>query len=107
MELPLHTSNPICSSPSGLYTYHSNLLHNSIFQGQPGDLLLLAAGKASGVNKALDRVRQYLARSLDLIKVRAQQSTALDYETGPALLLLLLMLILLHVCASTWPAAWT
>ncbi|PRW57769.1 aspartate--tRNA ligase [Chlorella sorokiniana] len=37
-------------------------------QGQPGDLLLLAAGKAGSVNKALDRVRQYLARSLGLIQ---------------------------------------
>lgn len=38
-------------------------------QGQPGDLLLLAAGPVNAVNKALDRVRQYLAHSLDLIKV--------------------------------------
>lgn len=39
--------------------------------GQPGDLLLLAAGPAGAVNKALDRVRQYLARSLDLIQASA------------------------------------
>ena len=34
---------------------------------QPGDLLLFAAGRTAVVNKALDRVRQYLARDLDLI----------------------------------------
>ena len=32
-----------------------------------GDLLLLACGKSSVVNKALDRVRQYLGKSLKLI----------------------------------------
>lgn len=31
-----------------------------------GDLLLLACGKASLVNKALDRVRQYIAQELKL-----------------------------------------
>lgn len=32
-----------------------------------GDLLLLAAGPTAVVNKALDRVRQYLAKDLNLI----------------------------------------
>ncbi|KAI3425845.1 hypothetical protein D9Q98_007819 [Chlorella vulgaris] len=36
--------------------------------GQPGDLLLLAAGPPATVNKALDRVRLYLGNSLGLIK---------------------------------------
>jgi len=36
-------------------------------QAQPGDLLLFAAGAMTTVNRALDRVRQYLARDLDLI----------------------------------------
>lgn len=39
--------------------------------GQPGDLLLLAAGPPATVNKALDRVRLYLGNSLGLIKVSA------------------------------------
>lgn len=34
---------------------------------QPGDLLLLGAGPLVSVNKALDRVRQHLARTLDLV----------------------------------------
>lgn len=33
-----------------------------------GDLLLLAAGAIGVVNKALDRVRQYIARELKLIQ---------------------------------------
>ncbi|KAL4436784.1 hypothetical protein ABPG75_003923 [Micractinium tetrahymenae] len=37
-------------------------------QGQPGDLLLLAAGPAGRVNRALDRVRLYLGKDLGLIK---------------------------------------
>eukprot|EP00775_Hariotina_reticulata_P010539 gene10539-10699_t len=36
-------------------------------QAQEGDLLLFAAGPVSTVNKALDRVRQYLAKDLKLI----------------------------------------
>lgn len=32
-----------------------------------GDLLLLAAGRTAVVNKALDRVRQYIAKDLQLI----------------------------------------
>lgn len=54
--------------------------HPALLQGQPGDLLLLAAGPAGTVNKALDRVRQYLARSLGLIKVG--HCTALDCCAG-------------------------
>lgn len=62
------SSLPFCTDQA----IHAPLLaaHGSL-QGQPGDLLLLAAGKAGSVNKALDRVRQYLARSLGLIQVRA------------------------------------
>lgn len=37
-------------------------------QAQPGDLLLIAAGPASKVNKALDRVRLFLGKDLGLIK---------------------------------------
>ena len=36
---------------------------------QPGDLLLIAAGPAGAVNRALDRVRQFLGKDLGLIKV--------------------------------------
>lgn len=35
--------------------------------GKPGDLLLFAAGASAMVNRALDRVRQYIARELDMI----------------------------------------
>jgi hypothetical protein len=40
--------------------------------GQPGDLLLFAAGASANVNKALDRVRLYLGRDLGLIQVSAR-----------------------------------
>jgi aspartyl-tRNA synthetase len=36
-------------------------------EAQPGDLLLFAAGAPATVNKALDRVRQFLAKELQLI----------------------------------------
>jgi aspartyl-tRNA synthetase len=36
-------------------------------EAQPGDLLLFAAGVPTTVNKALDRVRQFLARELNMI----------------------------------------
>ncbi|KAH7623668.1 putative Aspartate--tRNA(Asp/Asn) ligase [Nannochloris sp. 'desiccata'] len=36
-------------------------------EAQPGDLLLFAAGVPSIVNKALDRVRQFLAKELQLV----------------------------------------
>ena len=35
---------------------------------QPGTLLLFGAGDTATVNKALDRVRQYLARELDMVQ---------------------------------------
>lgn len=38
-----------------------------------GDLLLLAAGPTATVNKALDRVRQYLAKDLNLIDQSAHK----------------------------------
>jgi aspartyl-tRNA synthetase len=38
-------------------------------QAQPGDLLLIAAGPVGAVNRALDRVRQFLGKDLGLIKV--------------------------------------
>lgn len=38
-------------------------------QGEPGDLLLLAAGPAGKVNRALDRVRLYLGKDLGLVQV--------------------------------------
>ena len=47
---------------------HCALLSLSL-QAQPGDLLLIAAGPASRVNRALDRVRQYLGQDLGLIQV--------------------------------------
>ncbi|KAF6263693.1 aspartyl-tRNA synthetase [Scenedesmus sp. NREL 46B-D3] len=40
-------------------------------QAEEGDLLLFAAGPAPVVNKALDRVRQYLAKDLNLIDTTA------------------------------------
>ena len=41
----------------------------------PGTLLLFGAGDTATVNKALDRVRQYLARQLGLISPDAENST--------------------------------
>ena len=52
----------------GLFVPHCALLSLSL-QAQPGDLLLIAAGPASRVNRALDRVRQYLGQDLGLIQV--------------------------------------
>ena len=40
-------------------------------QAQPGDLLLFAAGPPPVVNRSLDRVRQYIAKDLDLIPENA------------------------------------
>ena len=37
-------------------------------EAQPGTLLLFGAGDTATVNKALDRVRQYLARELDMVQ---------------------------------------
>ncbi|MEC8442205.1 MAG: aspartate--tRNA ligase, partial [Cyanobacteriota bacterium] len=37
-------------------------------KAEPGTLLLFGAGDTATVNKALDRVRQYLAKELDLVK---------------------------------------
>jgi aspartyl-tRNA synthetase len=40
-------------------------------QARPGDLLLLAAGPAATVDRALDRVRQFVAKTLDLVPADA------------------------------------
>ncbi|MFN5194219.1 MAG: aspartate--tRNA ligase [Cyanobacteriota bacterium] len=42
---------------------------------QPGTLLLFGAGDTATVNKALDRVRQYLARELGLVRPERDNST--------------------------------
>ncbi len=42
---------------------------------QPGTLLLFGAGDTATVNKALDRVRQYLARELNLVTPDKENST--------------------------------
>jgi hypothetical protein len=63
--------------------------HACPVQGQPGDLLLLAAGPAGTVNKALDRVRLYLGRNLGLIEVgRGGVLAAWQIAVRPGCLLL-------------------
>ena len=53
---------------------------------EPGTLLLFGAGDTATVNKALDRVRQFLARELGLVPkdTKGQTGTAGDGETAAA-----------------------
>ena len=73
----LHVSSSACAiclcywrraptTPPLLSSLESVLTH---VQAQPGDLLLIAAGPAGAVNRALDRVLQFLGKDLGLIKV--------------------------------------
>ncbi|KGG13723.1 MULTISPECIES: aspartate--tRNA ligase [Prochlorococcus] len=50
----------------------TNLLETT--NAKPGDLILFGAGESTIVNKTLDRVRQFLARELDLIPSDQEES---------------------------------
>ena len=55
----------LAARPSAVVHCCSTLNHRPLFA--QGDLLLLAAGPPAVVHRALDRVRQFLARALGLI----------------------------------------